>query len=72
MTDQPITLIDAGAVRAAFKRREFMHRNNISESLFNRLVRDGKAPRMLKIGRNFWITAEAEREWHQLCERQGI
>jgi predicted DNA-binding transcriptional regulator AlpA len=72
MNDQPITLIDAGAVRAAFKRREFMRRNNLSESLMTRLVHDGKAPKMMRIGRNFWITAEAEREWHQLCEREGV
>jgi hypothetical protein len=43
--------------------REFCVRNNVSVSMFYKLKRDGKAPRLIYIGTKPLITDAAERAW---------
>jgi predicted DNA-binding transcriptional regulator AlpA len=45
---------------------------NISKSFFHKLVNEGKAPRLMKIGRRTLISAEAASEWRALMEAQTI
>jgi len=43
---------------------------NISKSFFHKLVNEGKAPRITKIGRRTLISAEAAAEWRATMEAQ--
>jgi hypothetical protein len=43
--------------------REFCVRNNVSVSMFYKLKRDGKAPRLIYLGTKPLITDAAERAW---------
>lgn len=43
---------------------------NISKSFFHKLVNEGKAPRLMKIGRRTLISAEAAAQWRALMEAQ--
>ncbi len=47
---------------------EFCQNNNISQSFFYKLLKQGKAPRIMKIGNRTIITAEAENEWRKAME----
>lgn len=47
---------------------DFCHAHSISRSLFYKLQREGKAPKVLKIGRRTLITTEAAAEWRQSME----
>lgn len=46
----------------------FCESNGISRSLFYKLQREGKAPRIMKIGRRTLISSEAAAEWRKLME----
>jgi predicted DNA-binding transcriptional regulator AlpA len=47
---------------------EFCESHSISRSLFYKLHRDGKAPRIMKIGRRTLISNEAAIEWRKSME----
>lgn len=40
----------------------------ISRSMFYKLAREGKAPRLMKVGRRTLISAEATQEWKKQME----
>jgi len=44
--------------------------NGLSRSLFYRLLRDQRGPRVTKIGRRSLISAEAATEWRARMERE--
>ena len=44
--------------------------NGLSRSLFYRLLRDKRGPRVTKIGRRSLISAEAAAEWRARMERE--
>lgn len=47
----------------------FCKSNGISRSLFYKLRRQGRAPRIMKIGRRTLISEEAASEWRRAMER---
>jgi len=47
---------------------DFCRSHAISRSLFYKLAREGKAPRIMKVGRRTLITTEAAQEWRQEME----
>ena len=51
--------------------REFCVRNNVSVSMFYKLKRDGKAPRLIYIGTKPLITDAAERAWLRELEAEA-
>jgi hypothetical protein len=55
----------AGAVeRSSYTVKEFLARNDLSESQFHKLRREGRGPRVMKTGSvGVRISAEAERDW---------
>ena len=44
--------------------------NNVSRSLFYRLVKEGRGPRLAKVGRRTLISIEAAAEWRTRMERE--
>lgn len=44
--------------------QEFLKRNSLSKSTGFKLLRDGRAPKLIVIGWRKLVTPEAEREWH--------
>lgn len=49
---------------------DFCQANSISRSLFYKLQREGKGPRLMKVGRRTLISAEAANEWRRTVESQ--
>ncbi len=47
---------------------EFCADHRISRTTLHYLERDGKAPRMMTVGRRVYITAEAAAEWRKRME----
>ena len=47
---------------------DFCKSNGISRSLFYKLLRQGRAPRIMKIGRRTLISSEAASEWRKAME----
>lgn len=43
----------------------------ISRSMFYKLAREGKAPRLMKVGRRTLISAEATEEWKRQMEQSA-
>jgi hypothetical protein len=54
--------------RGAYTIREFCARHGFSRSLFYKLKRCGKAPRLKYVGIKPIITSEAEAEWRRAGE----
>lgn len=50
---------------------EFCFQENISRSMFYKILKLGLGPRIMKIGRRTLITAESAREWRLRMEKQG-
>ena len=48
--------------------KAFCKSNGISRSLFYNLKKNGKAPRMMKIGRRTLISVEAASDWRKAME----
>jgi excisionase family DNA binding protein len=44
---------------------EFCEANRLSRATFYNLLREGKAPQIMKVGRRTLIPADAVREWQQ-------
>lgn len=50
---------------------QFCHNHgNISKSFLYKLIKDGKGPRLMKIGRRTLISAEAAADWRAQMERE--
>lgn len=47
---------------------QFCTANGISRSMFYKLMRQGEAPRIMKVGRRTLVTAEAAAEWRKSLE----
>ena len=47
---------------------EFCRDNCISRSLFYKLQREGKGPRIMKVGRRTLITSDSANEWRKALE----
>lgn len=54
--------------KAAHTVSTFCQTFKISRSFFYKLAREGKAPRLMKIGRRTLISAEATQEWQDKME----
>jgi predicted DNA-binding transcriptional regulator AlpA len=48
----------------------FLSEHGLSRSLFYRLVKEGRGPRLTKIGRRTLISSEAAAEWRTRMERE--
>ena len=49
----------------------FCERNRMSEAMYFKLKRQGKAPREMKIGKKILITPEAEADWRREREAES-
>ena len=56
---------------AAYTVSEFLARNRISRGLFDKLLKAGTGPRIMKAGGRTLISAEAERNWHRELEAKS-
>jgi hypothetical protein len=56
---------------AAFSVDEFLVRNRISRGLFYKKLKQGRGPRIMKVGGRKLISADAERDWHRSLEAQA-
>jgi hypothetical protein len=52
----------------AFSIPEFCLRNSISSALFFKLAREGRGPRVMRVGRRTLITKEAAVAWRRTLE----
>lgn len=48
----------------------FCAEHHISKAFLYKLIKDGKAPRLFKVGRRTLISAEAASDWRALMEAQ--
>ena len=51
-----------------FSVSQFCREHGFSRSLFYRLLREGRGPRVLKVGRRTLISQEAAEEWRRRME----
>lgn len=51
---------------------QFCGDHNISRTHFYQLVKDGRGPRRMKVGRRVLISAEAAADWRREMERQSV
>ena len=49
---------------------QFCDGHNISRTHFYQLIKDGKAPRLMKVGRRTLISQEAAAEWRKRMESE--
>lgn len=54
----------------AYSIKEFCAQHGISRNLFYTLIKAGKAPRTLKLGKRRLISEEAAAEWRKACEEK--
>jgi hypothetical protein len=47
---------------------EFCDENRISRSLLYKMIREGRGPRLMKVGRRTLITHEAAEDWRRQME----
>jgi hypothetical protein len=52
----------------AFSIPEFCLRNSISSALFFKLIREGRGPRVMRVGRRTLITKESAAVWRSTLE----
>jgi len=48
---------------------DFCNQHRISRSLFYKLLRNGKGPRIMKVGKRTLITSDAAEAWRRTKER---
>lgn len=48
--------------------KDFCQSNNISKSMFYKMQREGKGPRVMKVGRRTLISHEAAAAWRKSLE----
>lgn len=51
---------------------EFCEAYGLSKSMFYKLLRTGKAPRIMKVGRRTLISFEAAEEWQRSVEQKTV
>jgi predicted DNA-binding transcriptional regulator AlpA len=56
----------------AFSIAEFCASHGISKSTFHKLRRDGKAPRVMRVGSRVLISIEAAAEWRRERELEAL
>lgn len=56
---------------AMFTVEGFCRAHGISKAFFYKLHKEGKAPRLCKLGRKSLITAESARAWRRELEKQA-
>lgn len=54
--------------QAAFSVAEFCEAHKFTKVLFYKLLKEGKAPRIMKVGTRTLISAEAAAEWRRQME----
>jgi predicted DNA-binding transcriptional regulator AlpA len=57
-------------MRSMFSVPAFLAEHGISRSLFYRLLKEGRGPRITKIGERTLVSAEAAAEWRSRMERE--
>ena len=50
---------------------EFCEAHDLSRATFYIMKKDGRAPRIMKVGRRTLISVDAAREWRERIERQS-
>lgn len=60
--------MESSNVPAALSVQEFCRAHRISRALFYVLMRNGRAPRLMRIGRRTLISAEAAAAWRRQME----
>jgi predicted DNA-binding transcriptional regulator AlpA len=55
----------------AFSIPQFCNSHNVSRAKFYLLAKEGKAPRLMKVGRRRLISVEAAAEWRKKMETEG-
>ncbi len=53
---------------ATYSVRDFCREHGISRGLFYRLLREGRGPRVMKVGRRTLISREAAEDWRRRME----
>ncbi len=54
--------------RAAFSVADFCREHAISRGLFYNMLREGRGPRVMKVGRRTLVSREAAEEWRRRME----
>lgn len=62
--------IGPGYARQAYTIAQFCADHNISRTHFYQLIKDGRGPRMMKLGRRTLISVEAAVDWRRQIERE--
>lgn len=57
--------------RPTYTVAQFCADHNISRTHFYALLKDGRGPRLMKLGRRVLISAEAASDWRHDAERAG-
>jgi predicted DNA-binding transcriptional regulator AlpA len=69
-TREPVTPKGVLILRSMFSVPEFLADHGISRSLFYRLVKEGRGPRITKIAGRTLISAEAAADWRARIEQE--
>ena len=65
------TTIQPPIVQTALTVAQLCERNQISHVHFYELRKQGRAPRIMKLGRRTLITVQAEADWHKAMEAEA-
>jgi excisionase family DNA binding protein len=60
------------AQRQAYSVAEFCALNHVSRTYFYMLAKQGKGPRLMRVGRRFLISAEAAADWRKARESATV
>jgi hypothetical protein len=58
--------------RDAFSIPEFCRRNGFGPGLYFKIARDGRGPRVMRVGRRTLISREAAEEWRRAREAASV
>ena len=56
--------------KSAFSPTEFCDQHGIARTTLYTLIKEGRGPKVIKVGRRTLITSEAAAEWRQRMERE--
>lgn len=65
MTEQ-----DKAQLRLAFSISEFCQLHGLGRTTYYQMEREGKAPRVMRVGKRVLISAEAAADWRSAMERK--
>ena len=65
---KPVSIADALTAQLAFTIPEFVRLHRISRAHFYALVRQGKGPRLMRLGTRRLVSAEAAADWRKAME----